>query len=98
MDYYLPLYLWSKDCQRREVHPFWEVLKLISNIDSVSLFGLETSAEVKLNLFLNLNKSFRILNRIRSYPRRQLKCCHVCTVERTVKGPGDLIYITKLVK
>ena len=34
---YLPVFLWTVKCQKRKVHPFWELMKLISQYDLNSI-------------------------------------------------------------
>ena len=47
LSYYLPVYLWSADCLRLGVHPFWELLHVIGlNSDTLSLFGLQTTEDI----------------------------------------------------
>ena len=41
---YLPDFLWTTDCKRRGVHPFWELINLISRSDS-NLFGMEVEPD-----------------------------------------------------
>ena len=50
LEYYLPLFLWAADCSRKNVHPFWELLEIISKADSSTLFGLDTDTETEVTL------------------------------------------------
>ena len=57
LQYYLPLFLWSSDCKRRQVNPFWELLSIISACDASKLFDVETEAvdtEVKISSYFFL--------------------------------------------
>ena len=42
---YLPVYLWTVDCRRRKVNPFWELLDLISKCEGEKLIDLKTVKE-----------------------------------------------------
>ena len=55
LEYYLPLFLWAADCSRKNVHPFWELLEIISKADSSTLFGLDTETEVTFQILLQFN-------------------------------------------
>ena len=44
LSFYLPVYLWSMDCARRGVSPFWELLNVLSKCDGSELFGLKTDS------------------------------------------------------
>ena len=48
MEFYLPLFLWTNDCERRGVNPFWELLEIISKCDSEALFDLPTDTETEV--------------------------------------------------
>ena len=42
---YLPVFLWTVKCQKRQVHPFWELVKLISKYDLHSTSLVRDSIE-----------------------------------------------------
>ena len=51
LKFYLPVYLWAVDCSRSNLHPFWELLKIIGEADSCDLFELETEEVCNKVLF-----------------------------------------------
>ena len=44
---YLPVFLWTVDCEKRGVSPFWELLEILSTSDGEKLLNLETNEEVE---------------------------------------------------
>ena len=83
LEYCLPLFLWAADCSRKTVHPFWELLEIISKADSSTLFGLDTETEVTLQILLQFNPF--LIYRNQKLANRWLSRCHVFSVARSLK-------------